>query len=214
MRRASNIPLALGPVSPYGAAAMLKRLYDWTLDKCRHPHAERYLAGISFAEASFFPIPPDVLLAPMCLAEPNKALRFAFICTLASVAGALLGYAIGLLAFETVGRPILAFYGAETKFASFASRFNETGWIVVFLAGFTPLPFKVITIAAGATQMALPVLIIASLVSRAARFFLVAFLLWKFGAPMKTFIDRHFALLTTAFGVLLVGGFLLVGYFL
>jgi membrane protein YqaA with SNARE-associated domain len=193
---------------------MLQRLYNWTLDKCRHRHAERYLAGISFAEASFFPIPPDVLLAPMCLAQPHRALRFALICTLASVAGALLGYAIGFLAFEGLGRPILAFYGAEEKFSSFAARFNAQGWIVVFLAGFTPLPFKVITIAAGATAMPLPVLIIASLVSRAARFFLVAILLWKFGEPMKGFIDRHFALLTTAFGVLLVGGFLLVGYLL
>jgi membrane protein YqaA with SNARE-associated domain len=190
---------------------MFRRLYDWTIQKCRHPQAERWLAGISFAEASFFPIPPDVLLAPMCLAQPYRAFRFAFICTLASVAGALLGYAIGYFLFEAVGQPILGFYGAGDKFDRFAADFNRHGWIIVFLAGFTPLPFKVITIAAGATGMPLPVLLGAAIVSRGARFFLVAALLWKWGLPMQRVIDRHFALLTTAFGVLLVGGFLLVG---
>ncbi len=191
---------------------MLRRLYQWTLAKCGHPHAERWLVGLSFAEASVFPIPPDVLLAPMCLARPDRALRYAAICTLASVVGALVGYAIGMFLFATVGRAILEVYGALAKFDRFAADFNANGAIIVFLAGFTPLPFKVITIAAGATAMPLPVLVTASLVSRAARFFLVAALLWRFGDPMKAFIDRNFALLTTAFGVLLVGGFLLVGW--
>lgn len=190
---------------------MLRRLYDWTIEKCRHPHAERWLAGISFAEASFFPIPPDVLLAPMCLAHPARAFRYAFICTVASVLGALLGYAIGYFLFETIGQAILSFYGAGDKFDAFAADFNEYGWVIVFLAGFTPLPFKVVTIAAGATVMPLHILIIASIISRAARFFLVAGLLWKFGEPMQRLIDRHFALITTAFGVLLVGGFLAIG---
>ncbi|MGQ5702538.1 YqaA family protein [Sandaracinobacteroides sp. A072] len=190
---------------------MLKRLYHWTLSRCRHPHAERWLAGISFVEASFFPIPPDVLLAPMCLARPERAFRYALICTLASVVGALLGYAIGLFLFETAGRAILEFYGAGAKFESFAADFNENGWVIVFLAGFTPLPFKVITIAAGATAMPLPVLIAAALVSRAARFFLVAALLWKWGEPMQRLIDRHFNLLSLLFGAALVGGFLVLG---
>ncbi len=186
-------------------------IYNWTLDKCGHRHAERYLAGISFAEASFFPIPPDVLLAPMCLARPSRAFRFAAICTIASVLGALLGYAIGFFLFETIGKAILDFYGAGEKFDAFAADFNEYGWVIVFLAGFTPIPFKVITIAAGATALPLPVLIIASLISRATRFFLVAALLWKWGEPMKRLIDKHFALLTTVFGIMLVGGFLLIG---
>lgn len=190
---------------------MLRKLYHWTLEKCRHRHAERWLAGFSFAEASFFPIPPDVMLAPMCLAQPARAFRYALICTVASVLGALLGYAIGYFLLETVGQPILAFYGAEEKFARFSDEFNTYGWAIVFLAGFTPLPFKVITIAAGATAMPLPVLILASVVSRGARFFLVAFLLWKWGEPMQRLIDRHFALLTTAFGVALVGGFAVIG---
>ena len=190
---------------------MLRRLYDWTIDKCRHPHAERWLAGISFAEASFFPIPPDVLLAPMCLAHPPQAFRYAFICTAASVLGALLGYAIGYFLFEAIGQPILEFYGAGAKFDSFAADFNAYGWVIVFLAGFTPLPFKVITIAAGATAMPLHILLLASILSRSARFFLVAALLWKFGPPMQRLIDRHFALLTTLFGLLLAGGFLAIG---
>lgn len=190
---------------------MFRALYSWTLARCRHPHAERYLAGISFAEASFFPIPPDVLLAPMCLARPGRAFRYAAICTLASVAGALLGYAIGFFLLEAVGRPILAFYGATDAFEGFAADFNAHGLAIVFAAGFTPLPFKVITIAAGATAMPLWVLVSASLVSRAARFFLVAALLWKFGEPMKRLIDRHFALLTTAFTLALIGGFAAIG---
>lgn len=186
---------------------MLKRLYEWTLAKAAHPQAERWLAGISFVESSFFPIPPDVMLAPMCLARPRSAPRFAAICTIASVIGALLGYAIGYFLFETVGMPILNFYGQVEHFEEFRSAFNEQGWLIVLLAGFTPLPFKVITIAAGTTQMPLYVLIAASIVARSARFFLVAALLWKFGQPMKDWIDRNFALATTLVGVLFVGGF-------
>ena len=190
---------------------MLRGLYDWTLAKCRHPEAERWLAGLSFAEASVFPIPPDVLLAPMCLAEPARAFRFALVTTLASVAGALFGYLIGMFLFETVGRPLLVFYGGAQAFDQFRAAFNAQGWLIVFLAGFTPIPFKVITVAAGATGLSLPVLLGASLVARGARFFLVAGLLWAFGAPMQRLIDRHFNLLTIVFGVLLVGGFLAIG---
>ena len=130
---------------------MLRRLYDWTLEKAAHRHAERWLAAISFIESSFFPIPPDVVLGPMCLARPDKAFRYALICTIASVIGALLGYAIGMFLFDTVGQWIIGLYGLEKEFAGFADSFNDQGWAIVLLAGFTPLPFKVITIAAGAT---------------------------------------------------------------
>lgn len=191
---------------------MLKRLYEWTLDKAAHPHAERWLAGISFAESSFFPIPPDAMLLPMCLSRPDRAFRYAFICTVASVLGALLGYAIGYFLFETIGQPILNFYGLGEDFAGFSEQFNDQGWIIVLLAGFTPLPFKVITIAAGATMMPLYILIGAAIISRAARFFLVAALLWKFGEPVKRLIDKHFALVTTVVGILAVGGFLAIRY--
>ncbi len=191
---------------------MLRRLYEWTLEKAGHRHAERWLAFISFVESSFFPIPPDVLLAPMCLARPERAFRFAFICTVASVIGALLGYAIGLFLFETVGQWILSAYGLTEQFETFREAFNEQGWLIVLLAGFTPLPFKVITIAAGATAMPLHILIFASVIARSARFYLVAALLWKFGPPMKKLIDRHFGLITAAGGILLVGGFVAIKY--
>lgn len=191
---------------------MLKRLYEWTLEKAGHPKAERWLAGISFVESSFFPIPPDVMLLPMCLARPERALRYALICTIASVVGALLGYAIGYFLFETVGQAILDLYGLGEEFDGFASAFNDQGWLIVLLAGFTPLPFKVITIAAGATAMPLHVLIFAAIIARGARFFLVAILLWKFGEPMKAFIDKYFAILTVLAGILLVGGFIALRY--
>ena len=191
---------------------MLKRLYEWTLEKAGHRHAERWLGAISFMESSFFPIPPDIMLIPMCLAKPERAFRYALICTIASVLGALLGYAIGYFLFETVGQAILDFYGLGGRFESFAAQFNEQGWIIVLLAGFTPLPFKVITIAAGATAMPLYVLIAAAVIARSARFFLVAALLWKFGEPVKRIIDRHFGLITTAVAIVGVGGFIVIRY--
>lgn len=191
---------------------MLKRLYEWTLEKAGHRHAERWLAGVSFVESSFFPIPPDVMLLPMCLARPDKAFRFAFVCTVASVLGALLGYAIGYFLFETLGQPILSFYGLSEEFELFSARFNEQGWLIVLAAGFTPLPFKVITIAAGATAMPLHILIFASIIARSARFFLVAALLWKFGEPIKALIDRYFGIATTAVLILGIGGFVAIRY--
>ena len=187
---------------------MLKRLYHWTLAKAAHDKAPHWLAAISFIESSFFPIPPDVMLAPMCLARPDRAFRYALICTIASVLGALLGYAIGFFLFETIGRAILDVYGLDSQFETFKVSFNEQGWLIVLLAGFTPLPFKVITIAAGTTAMPLYILVAASIIARSARFFLVAALLWKFGQPMQDWIDRNFALATTLVGILFVGGFL------
>lgn len=191
---------------------MLRKIYDWTIEKAAHRHAGRWLGAISFMESSFFPVPPDALLAPMVIARPEKAWRYAFICSLASVLGALLGYAIGYFLFETVGQAILNVYGLGDKFDGFAASFNEQGWVIVFLAGFTPLPFKVITIAAGTTAMPLAVLIGAAIVSRSARFFLVAALLRVFGPPMKAWIESHFALATTVVGVLFVGGFFALKY--
>ena len=193
---------------------MLKRLYQWTLDKAAHDKAPHWLAAISFIESSFFPIPPDVMLAPMCLARPNRAFRYALICTIASVLGALLGYAIGFFLFEQLGRFILDLYGLSEKFDAFSAEFNAQGWIIVLLAGFTPLPFKVITIAAGATAMPLYVLIGAAIIARSARFFVVAALLWKFGPPMKAWIDKNFALATTTVGILFVGGFIALRFLL
>ncbi len=193
---------------------MLRKLYDWTMEKAGHRYAERWLFGISFMESSFFPIPPDTLLAPMCIARPRYSFRYALICTIASVLGALLGYIIGSFLFDTIGIAILDFYGLGDKFESFSEQFNAQGWIIVLLAGFTPLPFKVITIAAGATGMPLYILIFAAIIARAARFFLVALLLWKFGPPMKQWIEKNFALATSLAGAAFIGGFVAIRYLL
>lgn len=186
---------------------MLKRLYHWTLAKAGHPLAERWLAFIAFIESSLFPIPPDVVLAPMCLARPDKAMRYAAICTAGSTVGAGLGWVIGAVLFESVGRWVLSVYGVEAEYMEIAHRFNEDGWLIVMLAGFTPIPFKVVTIASGATGLSIYVLLAASVISRGARFFLVGGLLKLFGEPMKRTIDRHFGLITFAFAALLIGGF-------
>lgn len=189
---------------------MLKRLYHWTLSLAAHRRAPQWLAGVSFIESSFFPIPPDVMLLPMCLAKPQRALVYAGICTLASVAGALLGYAIGAVFFDVIGQPVLAFYGYEDKFLEFQTVFEEHGWLMVAVFGLTFLPFKVITIASGLAGLPLVPFLLASLGSRAVRFFAVAGLLRIFGAPIAAFIEKRFNLVVSTFTLLLVGGFVAI----
>jgi membrane protein YqaA with SNARE-associated domain len=191
---------------------VLKALYDWTMRLAAHRQAKWALAGVSFVESSVFPIPPDVMLIPMVLAQRARAWLIATICTVASVLGGLAGYAIGYLAFETVGRPVLAFYGYADPFAAFQARFNEWGFWWVAFAGLTPFPFKVITIASGVTALNLPIFILASVVSRGLRFFAVAALLWRFGEPIRDFIEKRLNLLFTLFMVLLIGGFVAVKF--
>lgn len=193
---------------------MLRKLYDRCMDLASHRHAPAALFGVSFAESSIFPIPPDVMLIPMVLAERAKAWSYALLCTVASVLGGIAGYAIGMFLFEAVGRPLLEFYGYSEKFQHFASQYNAYGaWIVLF-AGVTPFPYKVITIASGATALAFPVFLIASVTARGLRFFIVAGLLYFFGSPIRDFIERRLGLVTTAFLVSLFGGFLLIKYVL
>ena len=192
---------------------MIRRLYDWTMSLSRSPHALWALAIVSFIESSVFPIPPDVLMIPMIIARPRRAFLIAGIATLASVLGALLGYYIGAALFDTVGRPVLDFYGKGAEFDAFAVKYNDWGAWAVLVAGITPFPFKVITIASGVTGLSLPVFVIASLIARAFRFFLVAALLWRFGAPIQDFIERRLGLVFTLFCVLLVGGFALLKVF-
>jgi membrane protein YqaA with SNARE-associated domain len=189
---------------------MIRRLYDWTLALAAHPHALWALALVSFAESSVFPIPPDVMLLPMILATPHRAFLIAFVCTAASVAGALLGYAIGAFAFDAIGEPVLTALGKADSFADFTLTYNEYGAWVVAIAAFTPLPFKVVTILSGATGMSVPVFLVASVFARAARFFIVAGLLWKFGPPIRDFIEKRLGLMFTLFCVLLIGGFALL----
>jgi membrane protein YqaA with SNARE-associated domain len=193
---------------------MIRRLYDWTMNAATHKGAPFALFGVAFVESSVFPIPPDVMLIPMVLAQRAKAWWFATIATLGSVIGGIVGYAIGYFLFEMVGEPILAFYGMTAAFHEFAARYNEWGAWIVFIAGLTPFPYKVITIASGATQLNLAVFMIASVLARGFRFFLVAGLLYWIGQPVRAFIERRLGLVTTLFVVLLVGGFIVIKYLL
>jgi membrane protein YqaA with SNARE-associated domain len=191
---------------------MLRRLYDWTMSLAQTRHAERALAGVSFAESSFFPIPPDVLLIPMVLARRAAWLRYALICTVASIAGALAGYAIGALLYEVIGKPILAFYNAEASFERLSDWYNTWGGWGVLFAAVTPFPYKVLTIFSGATGLRIPVFIAVSIIGRGLRFFLVSALLYWFGEPIRGFIEKNLGLLFTLFMVLLIGGFVAVRY--
>lgn len=191
---------------------MLTSLYQWTLRLADHPRALWALAVVSFVESSFFPIPPDVLMIPMILARPSRAWLIALVALVASVLGGLLGYAIGAFAFEQIGQPILTSLGKADAVAEFNTRFNDFGFWAVLGAGVTPFPFKVITIMSGWTGMPLATFVATSILARGLRFFLVAALLWKFGAPIRDFIEKRLGLVTTLFLVLLFGGFLVVRY--
>ncbi len=193
---------------------MLRRLYDWTMGLAGHRRASSALAGISFAESSFFPIPPDVVLIPMILANRQRAFRYALIATIFSVLGGMFGYAIGMFLFEAVGQPLLEFYGASEKFSDFSLGYNEQGAWIVFFFGVTPFPYKVITIASGATQLDLLVFVLASVSARGLRFFLVAALLWWLGEPIRAFIEKYLGPLTLVFMICLIGGFVAVRYML
>ncbi|WP_299294240.1 YqaA family protein [uncultured Tateyamaria sp.] len=190
---------------------MLHRLYSWTMAWADHPRALWILAIVAFVESSVFPIPPDVLMIPMILAAPHRAWLIAGTALVASVLGGLLGYAIGALAFDTLGQPILAALGKADAMAEFNIRFNDLGFWAVLTAGITPFPYKVITIMSGWTGMSLATFIVTSIIARGLRFFVVAGLLWYFGAPIRDFIERRLGLMFILFILLLVGGFLAVG---
>ena len=191
---------------------MLDRLYSRALALAASPHAVWVMAAISFAESSFFPIPPDILLIPMILARPRQAFRLAALCTLASVVGGLVGYAIGYFLFDAVGRPVLEFYHAMDHYDGLKAAFAQWGAWIIILKGLTPIPYKLVTIASGVAQFDLLTFALASLLSRSLRFFLLAALLWWFGDPVREFIERRLMLVTSAFALALVGGFLVLRY--
>ncbi|HEY9039366.1 MAG TPA: YqaA family protein [Roseovarius sp.] len=192
---------------------MIRRLYDTTIAMAEHPRAMWVLAAVAFVESSIFPIPPDVLMIPMILARPHRAWAIAGLAMLASVLGGMAGYAIGALAFEQVGRPILESLGKAGAMAEFSTRFNDVGFWAVLAAGVTPFPYKVITIMSGWTGMTLSTFIMTSILARGLRFFVVAALLWKYGAPIRDFVERRLGLMFVLFFAALVGGFLLVKVF-
>ena len=191
---------------------MIKRLYDWTIALAEHPRALWALALVSFVESSFFPIPPDIIMIPMIIARPNRAFVIAGVALVASVLGGMLGYAIGAFAFETIGQPILAALGKAHAMAEFSERFNNMGFWAVLTAGVTPFPYKVITIMSGWTAMPLGTFILTSILARGLRFFIVALLLWKFGAPIRDFIERRLPLMFTLAVALLIAGFAAVKF--
>lgn len=189
----------------------LRRLYHWVLSWADRPGGPRALLAIAAAESFFFPIPPDTLLIPLCLGKPRRAFRFAAICTVGSVAGGVLGYVIGAALYETVALPILEVYGYTDQYAALGRAYADNLVLALGTAGFTPIPYKVFTIAAGGFSVPFGAFVAISAVSRGARFFLVAGLIRWFGEPIRQFIERYFNLLTIVFAVALIGGFLLVG---
>ena len=193
---------------------MMRRMYDWMMGLAGSPRAPWALAVVSFIESSFFPIPPDVMLIPMILAQRAKAFLYATICLAGSVIGGVAGYAIGYYLFDLIGEPVLRVYGYGEKYQQTADLFNEWGPWILIAKGWTPFPYKVLTIAAGAFKMSIVPFILASIVARAMRFYLVAALLYWFGEPIRDFIEKRLSLVTTAFVVLLVGGFVAIKYVL
>lgn len=191
---------------------MIYRLYSRALAVAAHRHAMAALALVSFAESSFFPLPPDVLLVPMILARPRRAWLIAAVCTTASVVGGYVGYAIGFFLFDALGRPLLEFYHAMDKYEAFKAAFAEWGAWIILIKGLTPIPYKLVTIASGAAQFDLVAFTLASIVSRGLRFFLLAALLWRFGEPIRDFIERRLMLVTSLLAAALVGGFAALRY--
>jgi membrane protein YqaA with SNARE-associated domain len=192
----------------------LRRLYDWVLSWAESRYGSLALGVISFAESSFFPVPPDVLLIALAMGRPKRSWWFALVCSVGSVLGGAFGYLIGLQLYDRVGLKVIEFYHLADKYEQVAELYtNYSGW-AVGVAGFTPLPYKLFTIAAGAFQVPFGIFMLASAISRSARFFLVAGLIWKFGPSVKPFIERYFNILAIVFVILLIAGFAAVRLFL
>jgi membrane protein YqaA with SNARE-associated domain len=189
---------------------MFRALYDWTLRLASHRHAIRWMAVISFCESSFFPIPPDVMVVPMVLARRDQAYLIATVCTVSSVLGGILGYFIGMFLYDSVGQWLIRFYGMGEGIEAFRATYREWGAWIILIKGFTPIPFKLVTIASGIAAFSFPVFVAAAVVTRGARFFLIAWLLKRYGAPMQEFIERRLTLVGWLFLIALVGGFAVV----
>jgi len=187
---------------------MLRRLYDWALSFADKPYAVPVMATISFADSSFLPLVPDVLLVPMVLGKPRKAMYYAAVCTLASVAGAVLGYMIGAFLWNTLGQWLIKIYGGQEKAELFRQLYAEWGAWVIVIKGFTPIPYKLVTIVSGFAGYNFPAFIALSLLTRGARFFALAFILQRYGSPVREILDRHLSTIVSLFLVILVGGVL------
>jgi membrane protein YqaA with SNARE-associated domain len=191
---------------------MIRRAYDWTMQLAAHPKAPRALFWVAFAESSAFPIPPDAMLIPMVLADRGRAWAYAAICTAGSVLGGIVGYAIGYFLYETLGQWLIHLYGLAAQAEAYRAAYADWGLWIILIKGMTPIPYKLVTIASGAAAFDFWVFLAASIVTRGARFFLVAALLSWFGTPIRGFIERRLTLVTTAFVAFVVGGFVVVRY--
>ena len=186
---------------------MFKRLYQWTLSLAESPRAPYALGAVSFAESSFFPIPPDVILLPMAAARPEKAWSYALICTITSVVGGIVGYLIGALLYDTVGQWIIHLYGMESKMDALRAQYQHWGWAVILIKGLTPIPYKLVTIVSGLLGYDFLLFVLLSLITRGARFFMIAGLMNRFGGPIKAAMDKHFGVIMVALLVIVVAGF-------
>ena len=193
---------------------MLRRLYHWVLHWAETPYGSWALFLLALAESSFFPVPPDVLLIALAISIPARSFRYALICSAGSVIGGMIGYLIGYQFMDLIGMKIVEFYGFTSQYAAVGDLYDRYNAWAVGIAGFTPIPYKVFTISAGAFKIDFLVFLIASAISRAARFFLVGWLIYRFGPGIKLFIDRYFNILAIVFTVLLVGGFIAIKYLL
>jgi membrane protein YqaA with SNARE-associated domain len=191
---------------------MLRDLYDKVIKLSESKQALPTLAAVSFAESSFFPIPPDVILVPMCLAQPQKARMFALVCTIASVLGGILGYFIGAFLYDTLGKWLISLYGYGDSVDAFRAAYAEWGSWIILIKGMTPIPYKIVTIASGFAGYDFFMFVLLSLITRGARFFLVAELLRYFGEPVREFIEKRLTLVLTSFLVAIVGGFFIAKY--
>jgi membrane protein YqaA with SNARE-associated domain len=187
----------------------MKKLYDWTMSLASSKHAPFALGAIAFAESSFFPVPPDVILVPMTLAEPRKAWFYAALCTLASVAGGALGYAFGALFYDTIGQWLINLYGYAEKMDALRAFYAQWGAIFILVKGFTPIPYKLVTIVSGLLAYNFPLFIVLSLITRGARFFVLAAAINRFGEPLRSRLERHFGLFVGSLAVIVVAGFAL-----
>ena len=186
---------------------MFKSLYRWTLALSASRHAPLALGAVAFAESSFFPIPPDLLLVPMSLAQPRRAWAYATICTVASVLGGMLGYAIGALLYDTVGQWLIATYHYADKMDAMRAAYAQWGWLLILIKGLTPIPYKLVTIVSGLLGYNFALFVLLSIVTRGIRFFVLAGLLNRFGDPIRGALERHFAAILIGFIVLVVVGF-------
>ncbi len=192
---------------------MLRQLYDWIIRLAQSRRAPHALAAVSFTESSFFPLPPDVMLVPMVLADRSKAWRYALICTTASVAGGIFGYFIGYMLYDTLGKWLMGLYGYSDKIEDFRKMYQEWGHWIILIKGLTPIPYKIVTIASGLASYDFAAFVILSIITRAWRFYLVSGLIYFFGEPIREFIERQLGLTLLVLLVSLVAGFAVIKYF-